>query len=70
MSKKLTLENEVYYQELDWIRDSGMCNMYGATPYLNEEFPELTEKECRKILTSWMEEYEEWIKYRNKQLTQ
>lgn len=31
--------------------------MFGAAPYLVKAFPELTEKEARKVLASWMESF-------------
>ncbi len=46
---------EKYYEYLDGLRESGRTNMFGASPYLQEAFPELTEKEARKVLVSWME---------------
>lgn len=39
---------------LDDLRESGVTNMFGAVPYLMEEFPELTKVEARKILAEWM----------------
>jgi hypothetical protein len=31
-----------YFDYLDRLRDSGVTNMYGATPYLQRKFPELS----------------------------
>lgn len=42
---------------LDELRDSGETNMFGAVPYLIEEFPELSKQEAKKILTEWMESF-------------
>ena len=39
---------------LDDLRESGLCNMYGATPHIQESFPEVTRPESRKILGYWM----------------
>lgn len=39
---------------LDELRESGVTNMFGARPYLQEAFPELTEQEARIILSEWM----------------
>jgi hypothetical protein len=44
---------------LDELRLSGVTNMFGATPYLEKEFPELTHEEARKVLTHWLETYSE-----------
>ena len=41
---------------LEWLRRSGQTNMYGATPYLMNEFW-LDEKEARKVLVDWMQNY-------------
>ena len=30
-----------YFDFLEKLRDSGVTNMYGATPYLQKQFPEL-----------------------------
>lgn len=39
---------------LDELRESGVTNMFGAAPYLIEEFPELTKVEARTIVSEWM----------------
>jgi hypothetical protein len=44
---------------LEELRDSGATNMFGATPYLMEEFPELTKSEARTILSEWMNSLKE-----------
>ena len=49
-----------YYMYLEELRESGVTNMFGATPYLREEF-DLGRKEAMKILSSWMENYDELI---------
>jgi len=46
--------NEKYYEFLDNLRESGVTNMFGATPYLVEEFSDLSEVKAREILRSWM----------------
>ena len=46
--------NEKYYEFLDNLRESGVTNMFGATPYLVEAFSDLPEVEAREILRSWM----------------
>jgi hypothetical protein len=49
-----TNDNESYYEFLDALRLTGVTNMFGATPYLMEAFPELTKLRAAKILASWM----------------
>ena len=39
---------------LDELRDSGDTNMFGARPYLMNEFWDLTKQEAAAILTYWM----------------
>lgn len=41
---------------LEWLRRSGQTNMYGAVPYLMEEFW-LDEEEAKQVLVNWMENY-------------
>lgn len=50
---------EEYKEEfiyLENLRRSGITNMYGASPYLAEEFG-YSKKESTKILCLWMENY-------------
>ena len=47
-----------YYVYLEELRQSGVTNMFGAAPYLQEEF-DLSRKEAREILINWMNNYEE-----------
>jgi len=49
-----------YYVFLEELRQSGVTNMFGATPYLREEFG-LGRKEALIILGSWMDNYAELI---------
>jgi len=51
--------NEEYFKYLDALRDSGVTNMFGAVPYLMNEFPELSMDEARNILKNWMNTYSE-----------
>jgi hypothetical protein len=55
-----------YLIYLDALRESGVTNMFGAIPYLHNEFPDLSEKEARYILWYWMDTFGE----RNKEATQ
>lgn len=50
---------EEYYEVLEGIRRTGVCNMFGAAPYLKEFCPELTHKESQEILCNWMHNYDE-----------
>lgn len=41
---------------LEGLRRSGIVNMFGATPYLMNEF-DISKSEARKILREWMDNY-------------
>lgn len=43
---------------LDNLRESGVTNMFGAAPYLQEEFPELDRKEAADIVGEWMRSFD------------
>ena len=59
--EKLNLAyNTTYYQYLEELRQSGVTNMFGAAPYLQEEFG-LDGREARSILLSWMMNYDELL---------
>ena len=44
---------------LDRLRESGVTNMYGARPFLMKAFRTLTQDKASKILTYWMQSFEE-----------
>lgn len=50
-------EKEVF-NYLNHLRETGVTNMFGAAPYIEEEF-ELSRLESRKLLTLWMENFDE-----------
>ncbi len=50
------LQNMLYF--LDGLRESGATNMFGAAPYLVDEF-DLTKSEARTIVIYWMETFAE-----------
>lgn len=52
-------KREKYYNFLDGLRDSGVCNMFGATPYLREAFPELDKIASTRVLADWMNSFNE-----------
>ena len=49
---------EEYFEYLDRLRESGVTNMFGAVPYLQAEFPELSSDRARasQVLQLWMQE--------------
>lgn len=48
-----------HLEYLDELRESGATNMFGARPYLMEEFPELDDRQAAAILSYWMETFSE-----------
>ena len=61
MRKTTDTEKEVM-EFLNILRDSGATNMFGATPYVIEEFG-LDKSEARRILSLWMKNFNEEGKY-------
>ena len=56
-------EIEIQVMEyLNILRDSGATNMFGATPYIIEEF-NLPTSEASRILSLWMNNYNGLGKY-------
>lgn len=49
-------EIQEYYDYLDELRESGITNMFGAVPYLVDEFG-IDKRQARDILSSWMKNY-------------
>ena len=49
-----------YFDYLDTLRESGVTNMYGAAPYLQQEFPELSYDHAQAVyvLQRWMKEHQ------------
>jgi hypothetical protein len=45
-----------YFEYLEELRKSGETNMFGAAPYLQQEFG-LGRHEARAIVKEWMESY-------------
>ena len=46
-----------YYEYLEDLRQSGVTNMFGASPYLQEDFG-LDRRKAREVLSSWMTHYD------------
>ena len=49
---------EGYLEFLDDLRESGETNMFGATPYLQDEF-DLSKEDARLVLQYWMKSFAE-----------
>ena len=47
-----------YYKTLEYIRRSGIVNMFGAAPYL-AQVCDIDERLAKNILVNWMHNYNE-----------
>ena len=52
------IEKEVFCF-LNVLRESGVTNMFGATEYILEEFPEIKKNEARELLKLWMNNFDD-----------
>ena len=43
---------------LDALRETGITNMYGASPFIRERFPDLNRYDANRLLCRWMETFE------------
>jgi len=50
---------EDHLEFLDDLRESGQTNMFGARPYVQDEFPDLSTMEAKQVLLYWMETFSE-----------
>ena len=50
------VNKEQVFEYLDALRESGITNMFGAAPYIQEEFG-LDEKEAKALLAEWMQTF-------------
>jgi len=55
--KKMNNENEIYFNFLDDLRDSGETNMFGSPSYLVNEFG-IHKREAMDIVSQWMKRKE------------
>ena len=51
---------EEYFDYLDVLRETGVTNMFGAAPYLENAF-DLSRKEAREVLAAWMNSFKETV---------
>lgn len=50
-------EEENVFTYLDALRESGITNMFGASPYIEDKFG-VSGKEARRLLLEWMETFD------------
>lgn len=54
---------EKYFEEFEYLntlRESGVTNMFGASPYLQQAFG-VSRHEARNILSLWMQSFKETV---------
>lgn len=56
MKEELTLDQTEVYEFLVTLRDSGVTNMWGASPYIEEYF-ECSEEESKYWLLEWIDSF-------------
>ena len=49
------IDEQEVFEYLDALRESGVVNMFGATPYIVAEFG-VTEVEAKRLLMKWMQQ--------------
>ena len=52
----MTIDKEEMFEYLDTLRESGVTNMFGASPYLQQAFG-VDRREAKSVLTEWMKTY-------------
>lgn len=55
----IVVNKEKIFVFLDALRESGITNMWGAVPYMQRQFPKLSEDEASKLLLEWMNTFNE-----------
>jgi hypothetical protein len=56
MENTMTLDKEEMFEYLDVLRETGVTNMFGAAPYLQQAFG-INKNEAKTILLDWMKNY-------------
>jgi len=60
--RKTTDNEQEVLEFLNILRDSGATNMFGAVPYIKDEF-ELDSKEAKSLLMLWMANFNDEGEY-------
>jgi hypothetical protein len=60
--RKTTDQEQEVLEFLNMLRDSGATNMFGAVPYIKDEF-ELDSKEAKRLLMLWMANFNDEGEY-------
>jgi len=56
-AKTTSEETQEHFDFLEELRESGITNMFGAGPFLEDEFPDLNAQEARTVLGKWMDSF-------------
>jgi len=57
MSERPGIATDEMLGFLDDLRESGVTNMFGAAPYLKDEFDNLSMAEAREVTKYWMKTF-------------
>jgi len=49
---------ETYFEYLDRLRESGVTNMFGSVPYIQNQF-DVSESQAKRIFKAWWETFDE-----------
>lgn len=58
-TRKTTLQEMDVMEYLNQLRHDGTTNMFGALPYIMQQFNDLGRKESQRILELWMSNFNE-----------
>lgn len=53
----MTIDKEEMFEYLNTLRETGVTNMFDASPYLQQAFG-IERREAKTILLEWMKNYE------------
>ena len=63
MARKTTKTEQNILTYLNELRESGITNMYGALPYVEDEFENESKQECKRCLMLWMKNFNDEGEY-------
>jgi len=52
----MNIDKSEMFEYLDTLRESGVTNMFGAGPYLEQVF-DIDRREAKAVLLEWMKQY-------------
>lgn len=58
MEREATQQEQEVFEYLNELRISGITNMFGATPFIEADFG-VTRKEAMRLLSLWMQNFNE-----------